>query len=257
VRPIVYASPSYLQDKVNRDAFWRQYPLWIAHYMSDSAVLTRTPGSKVGGGCFFTPWTTTSCGLNWTFWQYTSSGPAQNYGIPVGQSRLDLNLFNGTGEQLMALTGQNSWVPSDADFLPDNEPTSITTSVLRLNDTQWSITVRVNRVIADLISELPVISGTLSARLAAAPQPPAPAPVETTDPNASPSPSPSPSPTTAPTPPTPRIVSVTKTADGTWQVLVENLAAYPDGSGVNTVTVTFADNARIHLGNSGAVLILN
>jgi lysozyme len=254
VRPIVYASPSYLQDKVNRDAFWRQYPLWIAHYMSDSAVLTRTPGSKVGGGCFFTPWTTTSCGLNWTFWQYTSDGPAQKYGIPSGQSRLDLNLFNGTSEQLMALTGKNTWVPAEADFLPDNEPTSITTSVTRLNLTQWTVTVRVNRVIGDLATEIPVISGTLSARLAAAAQPPAPAPqpTEPTDPNASPSP------TTTPTAaPTPRIVTVTKIADGTWQVLVENLAIYPDGSGANTVTVTFVDNARIHLGNAGAAIILN
>jgi lysozyme len=257
VRPIVYASPSYLQDKVNREAWWRQYPLWIAHYMSDSAVLTRSPGSKVGGGCFFTPWTTTSCGLNWTFWQYTSDGPAQNYGIPVGQSRLDLNLFNGASEQLMALTGQNAWVPSEADFLPDNEPTSITTSFVRLNLTQWLVNVRVNRVIADQVTEIPVISGTLSARLAAAPQPPAPSPTatDTADPNASPSPSPSPTTTTAPL--TPRIVTVTKIADGTWQVLVENLATYPDGSGVNTVTVTFADNARIHLANSGALVILN
>ena len=261
-RPIVYASPSYLEGKVSRsstDSWWRNSPLWIAHYMSDAEVLSRQPGQKLAGGCWATPWTTTNCQMTWTFWQYTSSGPAQNYGIPSGQSRLDLNLFNGTSEQLMALT-TGQWIPAAGDFMPENEPTFIVATTTRVDATTWNVDVSVTRV----PNGQPVIAGVVSAALNAA----APLPVQTPDTDVpaagnvdqsqvTPTPTPTTTPTTAPPTTTPRVVSTTKIADGLWRIVIKDLVDTPADTGLNTVNIRFTDNSRIHTSNATAVTILN
>ena len=266
-RPIVYASPSFLEGKTDRDAFWRNSPLWVAHYMSAADMAIRQPGQKQAGGCWATAWTTTSCQMQWTFWQYTSTGPAAAYGIAAGMSNIDLNVFNGSARDLLALT-TGAWTPTPGDFLPEFEPTRMFTTVTQTASNRWTVTVKVNRMPKNVLSELPVISGVVSATLRPFDAPvssPTPTPtVENDVPNAGnvDSPVPSPSVTIAPSPtPTranlPRVLSITKTADGTWSIVIADLIKTADSSGVNTLNIQYTDNARIHLGSSSSVTIRN
>lgn len=76
--PIVYLSPNFATETLANPAFLKDYPLWLAHYTS--APQPRVPR----------PWT------DWTFWQYTNEGK-----VPGIKGNVDLNLFNGTKEQLL------------------------------------------------------------------------------------------------------------------------------------------------------------
>jgi GH25 family lysozyme M1 (1,4-beta-N-acetylmuramidase) len=78
VKPIIYTGPYFWRDQVNGD--FDQYPLWVAHY---------------GTSCPLTPETWTA----WTFHQHTSSGRVR--GVP---GNVDMNVFNGNMDQLLALT---------------------------------------------------------------------------------------------------------------------------------------------------------
>ncbi|MCC7111994.1 MAG: SH3 domain-containing protein [Deltaproteobacteria bacterium] len=79
VRPIVYTGPYFWRDQV-AGADFDQYPLWIAHY---------------GTSCPYVPPTWTE----WTFHQHSSSGRVR--GI---SGNVDMNVFNGTVNELLALT---------------------------------------------------------------------------------------------------------------------------------------------------------
>ena len=76
VKPIVYASWRFKEAHLS-DAQLDRYPFWIAHYYVDS-VRYRGP---------------------WHFWQYTDIAT-----IPGIKGHVDMNIFNGTLEQLTALT---------------------------------------------------------------------------------------------------------------------------------------------------------
>ena len=268
VRPIVYASPSYLEGKTNRDAFWRQSPLWIAHYMSDREVARRMPGSKLGGGCWATAWTLTNCELQWTFWQYTSKARGSDYGVT--STFIDLNVFNGSAAQLRALT-TGEWVPAEGDFMPENEPTYMVVTPTQLAAGDWQLSVRVYRIVNGVPTLEPVIAGQLQTRLALPPgwtATASPTPSESATPSPTESdgqadagdvdnPRPSPTATASPTPspttseaPRPRVATIRKTADGQWTITVRDLPA-----GVSTVTVTFSDAARIHQGTAAAIAL--
>ena len=90
-RPMIYVSPGFWKTylpvptlsnyKLSRSAVdWAaDHPLWIAHYTS-------------GWPYQAYPW------AGWTFWQYSSSG--QICGV---STRVDLNLFSGTPEELNAM----------------------------------------------------------------------------------------------------------------------------------------------------------
>ncbi len=71
--PIVYGSPYFLEN-LNLDAKFKRFPLWIANYGVTAPLVPK-------------PWDT------WTFWQYTDS-----------KGHLDMDLFNGDIDQLLALT---------------------------------------------------------------------------------------------------------------------------------------------------------
>ena len=76
VKPILYTSYKYKKKYLN-DSIFNSYPYWIAHYYVDSV---RYEGS-------------------WQFWQHTDAGTI------LGVDKLvDLNVFNGTLEQLHAMT---------------------------------------------------------------------------------------------------------------------------------------------------------
>lgn len=72
VKPILYTSykfkTNYLDDSVFND-----YPYWIAHYYVDTVAYKG----------------------NWKFWQHTDVGT-----IPGVKEKIDLNIFNGTLEEL-------------------------------------------------------------------------------------------------------------------------------------------------------------
>ena len=76
MKPILYTSYKYKTRFLN-DSIFNTYPYWIAHYYVDS-VEYQGP---------------------WKFWQHTDVGT-----LPGIQERVDLNVFNGTLEELQQMT---------------------------------------------------------------------------------------------------------------------------------------------------------
>ena len=85
-KPILYTSPGFWREFGGTEPYWRDYPLWIAHYTSAAAPTVPAP------------WT------GFTFWQYTSHGDGRKYGTE--SLNVDLNWFNGTEQELYAFAGQ-------------------------------------------------------------------------------------------------------------------------------------------------------
>lgn len=79
VKPILYTSYKFKKRYLN-DSMFNAYPYWIAHYYVDSV---RYEG-------------------NWHFWQHTDVGS-----VPGIKEKVDLNVFNGSLEELQALTLPN------------------------------------------------------------------------------------------------------------------------------------------------------
>lgn len=75
VPPIIYSSHKFREKYLRHESFDR-YPFWLARYYVSE------PDRN-----------------DWVFWQYTDSGTLPGIG-----SQVDLNVFNGTIEQLQALT---------------------------------------------------------------------------------------------------------------------------------------------------------
>lgn len=76
VRPIIYTGYKFRTDILN-DAFFDDYPLWIAHYYINKMEYKG----------------------KWAFWQHTDCGRLSS--IP---GFVDCNIFNGTPEELQDLT---------------------------------------------------------------------------------------------------------------------------------------------------------
>jgi lysozyme len=88
IKPILYSGFWFIwqcmQESPEYDARWMaEYPLWIAHYTGNPDVDPSRPS-----------W------WPWKFYQYTSSGAVK--GIA---GRVDLNVYNGTLEELRAWVG--------------------------------------------------------------------------------------------------------------------------------------------------------
>lgn len=88
VKPILYTSYKFKMRYLS-DSIFNTYPYWIAHYYVDSV---RYQGE-------------------WKFWQHTDVGT-----VPGIEEEVDLDVFNGTLEQLMEMTLQRDTV-SVADSL--------------------------------------------------------------------------------------------------------------------------------------------
>ncbi|NBV89848.1 MAG: hypothetical protein EBR84_00335, partial [Actinobacteria bacterium] len=132
-RSIVYSYRSFLTNKFLTDNatknYLRLHPLWLAH-PGNPANPSIIPGKRETGiGCYKNAWTLSDCTATWSFWQYTSTGDREKYGIPwspksgqdcpvgvkfcspdVKQARfhLDLNVFNGSVLDLASLV-QGTW----------------------------------------------------------------------------------------------------------------------------------------------------
>ena len=76
VKPILYTSYKFKKRYLN-DSIFNSYPYWIAHYYVDSV--------KYEG--------------KWHFWQHTDVGD-----VPGIEEEVDLNVFNGTLEELLGMT---------------------------------------------------------------------------------------------------------------------------------------------------------
>jgi len=78
--PILYTSPGFWKQAMANSAGFASYPLWLANY--------GVPSPEMVGG-----WKSSM------FWQFTDSGR-----IADASSSLDMNLFNGSRAELVALT---------------------------------------------------------------------------------------------------------------------------------------------------------
>lgn len=83
VSPILYASHSFRLRYLD-DAIFQHYPFWIAHYDVDR-VAYKGP---------------------WHFWQFSDQGQ-----LPGVKGHVDLDVFNGTLDELIGLTVQPSASP--------------------------------------------------------------------------------------------------------------------------------------------------
>jgi GH25 family lysozyme M1 (1,4-beta-N-acetylmuramidase) len=152
--PLIYSSPHFLENALNRDKELSQYPLWIAQYAIDPAKPEARPNVKPGG-CYVHSWTTAQCSANWTMWQYSSCGIAPKYGVPG--NRLDLNVFSGTPEKFESLlTG--TWLPDPADLMPVGESSTITISSVKATTTNKSAVIAIEVTRPD---SSPVVTGTV------------------------------------------------------------------------------------------------
>ena len=96
--PLLYSNPTFLKNHLSSDPSLANYPLWAANYFD-----VPNPGISPKVGCLNTVWTKDGCNLNWTFWQYSQTGPGSDFG--VSSKYIDLNVFAGTAEELLALAG--------------------------------------------------------------------------------------------------------------------------------------------------------
>ena len=88
--PGIYTAKGYWDQYGNKEAYWKDKIFWVANYGVTSPAVPA-------------PWT------DWTLWQYTPSGPAQEYGVdPDFQKGIDLNRFNGTREEYLAFINRES-----------------------------------------------------------------------------------------------------------------------------------------------------
>jgi len=152
--PLIYSSPHFLENALNRDKELSQYPLWIAQYAIDPGKAEAKPNVKPGG-CYVHSWTTAQCSANWTMWQYSSCGIAPKYGVPG--NRLDLNVFGGTPEKFESLlTG--TWLPDPADLMPVGESSTITISSVKATTTNKSAVIAIEVTRPD---SSPVVTGSV------------------------------------------------------------------------------------------------
>jgi GH25 family lysozyme M1 (1,4-beta-N-acetylmuramidase)/5-hydroxyisourate hydrolase-like protein (transthyretin family) len=96
--PLLYSNPTFLKNYLSGDPALANYPLWAANYFDVS-----NPGVSPKVGCINTVWTGDGCNLRWTFWQYSQTGPGKTFG--VSSRGIDLNVFAGSAEELLALAG--------------------------------------------------------------------------------------------------------------------------------------------------------
>lgn len=138
--PFLYSYPQFLENAMARDNELARFPLWLAQYAINPFDPLNQPGLKTSG-CYVHPWTSSNCISQWTIWQYTSCGIAEKYGVPG--SRLDLNVFRGTPSSFLNLT-KGTWVPEITDFMPRDEPTTMTLQSLFATTTDKYVVINVS-----------------------------------------------------------------------------------------------------------------
>lgn len=84
-RLMIYTNPDMLINVLKPVPDWlsADYPLWVAHYGTQSPRHDGWP--------------------RWTFWQFTDRGDGAKFGVESAQ--IDLNYFNGSEEELRVFAG--------------------------------------------------------------------------------------------------------------------------------------------------------
>jgi lysozyme len=90
--PVIYTRTEFWNNGIGSPPGFGQCPLWIARYYSRGKGSGSLPQTK-GPGNLPLGWKT------YSLWQYSDRGS-----FTGSSSRFDLNLFNGTGQELAALT---------------------------------------------------------------------------------------------------------------------------------------------------------
>lgn len=136
-KPIIYSGQSFLQESFSETgggppAWARDHPLWIAQY----------PTSYVEGSQPYLPrgW------FKWTFWQYSERGRVN--GI---NTRVDLNLFNGSLEELYRFAGSD---------VPAEKPDTLKKHTVTAGDSFESIANRYGVTVRELVSANPQLLKT-------------------------------------------------------------------------------------------------
>ncbi|MDX1986662.1 MAG: GH25 family lysozyme [Candidatus Obscuribacter sp.] len=107
VRPIIYASPSFVESVLGSAPELASYKLWLAHYTSADAPSLPQPFS------------------DWLMWQYSDKGR-----LPGVVGNVDLNRFRGHPQDLLAqargvapsIPTENAPPVTDVAALPQNPP---------------------------------------------------------------------------------------------------------------------------------------
>jgi GH25 family lysozyme M1 (1,4-beta-N-acetylmuramidase) len=137
--PIVYSYRSFLQNRFVQDEVTikklRNYHLWLAQPGNPARGSVHVGQGLDSAPCYESAWKQSDCSYVWTFWQYTSRGDRETFGIPwhtnpgdcptdvtfcfpgpgSGRKHLDLNVFNGSTDDLLALVN-GTWVRSAAEY---------------------------------------------------------------------------------------------------------------------------------------------
>lgn len=99
-QPVIYASPSFIDEVLGNDPRLKDFPLWVAHYTMRAHPTVPAPWEF------------------WTFWQHASNGR-----VPGVDGNVDVDRFNGSLGQLQkfqyghqgfwrrAWTSVTAWVP--------------------------------------------------------------------------------------------------------------------------------------------------
>ena len=154
-KPFLYSYPQFLESAMARAVGLRQYPLWLAHYSINPALMTNQPNAK-SVGCYADSWTNNDCTTQWQIWQYTSCGIAGKYGVPG--TRVDLNVFYGNNNGFMRLV-RGSWQPDNSQMLPFNETTAIAITAQSSQTTLNPVLFYINVVRPNAT---PVVTGTVA-----------------------------------------------------------------------------------------------
>ncbi len=152
--PMLYSYANFLESSMNKSSILAQYPLWLAQYAIDPFNPINAPGLKAGG-CYVHSWTGANCDSRWSIWQYTSCGIAPKYGVPG--TRLDLNIFRGSASDFLELA-KGSWVPTQVDLMPNNEPTQMVINAQSASTTNKLVTFKATVVRPDTT---PVVTGAI------------------------------------------------------------------------------------------------
>ena len=154
--PMIYTRQSIFDFLVGSTTWASKYPLWVANYIKtkdDMLIVWKTNliEKHVTPEMSKRPampkdWT------EWQLWQFTQRGAGPNWGTHRTMSKqIDLNVFEGTLEELLALGGTTiDQLPVAIETLPAVEPTLVSESVLdKIKESGITPTIQVNINMAD------------------------------------------------------------------------------------------------------------
>lgn len=102
--PIIYTFRSYWKDVLGNPQEFKDLPLWVANY-----TLPKTGPTALKFD--FGGWTT------WDYWQFAGFPQTRSQHVPGLGAAVDLNLYNGTTEELKAKVYENLYSPTPSPIL--------------------------------------------------------------------------------------------------------------------------------------------